>query len=98
MITKEEIIKIAKLSKLHVSENDLESYSKQISKILDYMSQLNEVDTENINEFSNKLFDNNQDLREDVVEPSLDRDKVLKNSPESDGVYVKVPKVISEEN
>tara|TARA_B100001115_G_C15592481_1_gene283425 strand:+ start:79 stop:375 length:297 start_codon:yes stop_codon:yes gene_type:complete len=98
MITKEEIIKIAKLSKLHVSENDLESYSKQISKILDYMSQLNEVDTENIDEFSNKLFDNNQDLREDVVEPSLDRDKVLKNSPESDGVYVKVPKVISEEN
>ena len=98
MITKEEIIKIAKLSKLHVSENDLESYSKQISKILDYMSQLNEVDTENVDEFSNKLFDNNQDLREDVVEPSLDRDKVLKNSPESDGVYVKVPKVISEEN
>ena len=98
MITKEEIIKIAKLSKLHVSENDLESYSEQISKILDYMSQLNEVDTENVDEFSNKLFDNNQDLREDVVEPSLDRDKVLKNSPESDGVYVKVPIVISEEN
>jgi len=98
MITKEEIIKIAKLSKLHVSENDLETYSKQISNILDYMSQLNEVDTENIDEFSNKLFDNNQNLRNDVVEPSLDRDKVLKNSPESDGVYVKVPKVISEEN
>ena len=98
MITKEEIIKIAKLSKLHVSENDLESYSEQISKILDYMSQLNEVDTENIDEFSNKLFDNNQELREDVVEPSLDRDRVLKNSPDSDGVYVKVPKVISEEN
>ena len=98
MITKEEIIKIAKLSKLHVSENDLETYSKQISNILDYMSQLNEVDTENIDEFSNKLFDNNQNLRNDVVEPSLDRDKVLKNSPDSDGVYVKVPKVISEEN
>ena len=98
MITKEEIIKIAKLSKLHVSENDLEPYSKQISNILDYMSQLNEVDTENIDEFSNKLFDSNQNLRNDVVEPSLDRDKVLKNSPESDGVYVKVPKVISEEN
>tara|TARA_B100000575_G_C22855379_1_gene500231 strand:- start:194 stop:490 length:297 start_codon:yes stop_codon:yes gene_type:complete len=98
MITKEEIIKIAKLSKLHVSENDLEPYSKQISNILSYMSQLNELDTENIDEFSNKLFDNNQNLRNDVVEPSLDRDKVLKNSPESDGVYVKVPKVISEEN
>ena len=45
MITKEEIIKIAKLSKLHVTENELESYSKQISKILQYMSQLNEVDS-----------------------------------------------------
>lgn len=98
MITKEEIIKIAKLSKLHVEESDLESYSKQISKILDYMSQLNEVDTKNVDEFSNKLFNNKQNLREDIIEPSLDRDKILKNSPESDGVYIKVPKVISEED
>ncbi len=98
MITKEEIIKIAKLSKLHVKESDLESYSKQISKILDYMSQLNEVDTKNVDEFSNKLFNNKQNLREDIIEPSLDRDKILKNSPESDGVYIKVPKVISEED
>ena len=98
MITKEEIIKIAKLSKLHVTENELESYSKQISKILEYMSQLNEVDTENIDEFSNKLFNNSQNLRQDIIESSLDREKGLKNAPESDGVYNKVPKIINEED
>lgn len=98
MITKEEIIKIAKLSKLHVAENELESYSEQISKILHYMSQLNEVDTENVDEFSNKLFNNSQNLRQDSIESSLDREKALKNAPESDGVYNKVPKIINEED
>lgn len=98
MITKEEIIKIAKLSKLHVEENELESYSEQISKILHYMSQLNEVDTENVDEFSNKLFNNSQNLRQDSIESSLDREKALKNAPESDGVYNKVPKIINEED
>jgi aspartyl-tRNA(Asn)/glutamyl-tRNA(Gln) amidotransferase subunit C len=98
MITKEEIIKIAKLSKLHVAENELESYSEQISKILHYMSQLNEVDTENVDEFSNKLFNNSQNLRQDIIESSLDREKALKNAPESDGVYNKVPKIINEED
>ena len=98
MITKEEIIKIAQLSKLHVTENELESYSKQISKILQYMSQLNELDTENVDEFSNKLFNNSQNLRQDIIESSIDREKALKNAPESDGVYNKVPKVITEED
>ena len=98
MITKEEIIKIAKLSKLHVTETELESYSEQISKILHYMSQLNEVDTEKVDEFSNKLFNNSQNLRQDIIESSLDREKALKNAPESDGVYNKVPKIINEED
>ena len=98
MITKEEIIKIAQLSKLHVTEDELESYSKQISQILQYMSQLNEVDTENVDEFSNKLFNNSQNLRQDSIESSLDREKALKNAPESDGVYNKVPKIINEED
>ena len=62
------------------------------------MSQLNEVDTENVDEFSNKLFNNSQNLRQDSIESSLDREKALKNAPESDGVYNKVPKIINEED
>ena len=98
MITKEEIKKISSLAKINISDNELDNYSEQLSKILEYMSQLNEVDTSEIEEFSNKLFNNKQSLRDDKITPSLDRDTILNLSPDSDGVYFKVPKVINEEN
>ena len=98
MITKEEIKKISSLAKINISDNELDNYSEQLSKILEYMSQLNEVDTSEVEEFSNKLFNNKQSLRDDEVTPSLDRDTILNLSPDSDGVYFKVPKVISEED
>ena len=62
------------------------------------MSTLNEVDTSNTEEFSNQLFDNNQNLREDIIRKSLNRDKIMDLAPDSDGVYFKVPKVIKEED
>ena len=98
MITKEEIKKISSLAKINISDNELDNYSEQLSKILEYMSQLNEVDTSEIEEFSNKLFNNKQSLRDDKIAPSLDRDTILNLSPDSDGVYFKVPKIINEED
>ena len=98
MITKEEIKKIASLAKINISDDELDNYSGQISKILEYMSTLDEVDTSKVEEFSNQLFNNEQSLRDDMVEGSLDRDKILKLAPNSDGVYFKVPKVIEEDD
>jgi len=98
MITKEEIKKIASLAKINISDDELDNYSDQISKILEYMSTLNDADTSKVDEFSNQLFNNNQSLREDEIEKSLDRDEVLKLAPDSDGVYFKVPKIIEEED
>ena len=98
MITKEEIKKIASLSKINISDDELDSYKEQISKILEYMSTLNEVDTSNTEEFSNQLLNNNQNLREDIIKKSLNRDEILDLAPDSDGVYFKVPKVIKEED
>ena len=98
MITKEEIKKIASLAKINISDDELDNYSDQISKILEYMSTLNNVDTSKVDEFSNQLFNSDQSLREDEIEKSLDRDEVLKLAPNSDGVYFKVPRVIEEED
>ena len=98
MITKEEIKKIASLAKINISDDELDNYSDQISKILEYMSTLNDVDTSKVDEFSNQLFGNSQLLREDTVEESLNRDDVLKLAPDSDGVYFKVPKIIEDED
>lgn len=98
MITKEEIKKISSLAKINIPDDELDSYSEQISKILDYMSTLNEVDTSKVEEFSNALFNSEQLMREDEVEPSLNRDDILDIAPDSDGVYFKVPKVIKEDD
>ena len=97
MITKEEIKKIASLSKIDISNDELDTYSNQISKILEYMSVLEEVDTSKVDDSSNSIIENNQFLREDKIEESLSRDEVMKLAPESDGVYFKVPKVIEED-
>ena len=98
MITKEEIKKISSLAKINIPNDELDSYSEQISKILDYMSTLDEVDTSKIEEFSNALFNNEQLMRDDEAEPSLDRETILDIAPDSDGVYFKVPKVIKEDD
>ena len=98
MITKEEIKKISSLAKINITDDELDNYSEQISKILDYMSTLNEVDTSKVEEFSNALFNSEQLMRDDEIEPSLNRDDILDIAPDSDGVYFKVPKVIKEDD
>jgi len=97
MINKKEIHKIAALAKIEIKDSEIETYSDQISKILEYVGKLNEVDTSKIDKFSGSLLNDSQNLREDVQSESLDREEVIKLAPESDGVYFKVPKVIKEE-
>mgnify|MGYP001271948987 FL=1 len=97
MITKEEIKKISSLAKINISNDQLDNYSEQVSKILEYMTQLEEVDTSEVEEYSDQFLNDEQSFREDEIVPSLDRDLVLNLAPDSDGVYFKVPKVISEE-
>ena len=97
MIDKKEIHKIAALAKIDIKDSELDTYSDQISKILEYMDILNEVDTSDTDEFSGDILNKKQNLREDVIEKSLDRDEIIKLAPESDGVYFKVPKVIKKE-
>ena len=97
MINKKEIHKIASLAKIDIKDSELEAYSDQISKILDYIAKLDEVDTSNVEEFSGDVLNMHQNLREDSIEESLDREDIIKLAPESDGIYFKVPKVIKEE-
>ena len=97
MITKEEIKKISSLAKINISDSQLDNYLEQVSKILEYMSHLEQVDTSEVEEYSSQFYKSEQSLRKDEVDPSLDRDEVLNLAPDSDGVYFKVPKVISEE-
>lgn len=93
MVTRKDVIHIADLAKLDFSEEELEKFADEFSKILEYVSQLREVDTEGI-EPTFSVSAKIQPLREDVVKPSLPKEEVLKNAPEEQYGYFKLPRMI----
>jgi len=92
-ISIEEVRYIAALARLRFSEEEEERMAQQMSGILDYMAKLNELDTEDVPPMSHVL-DLNNVFREDVPEERITREEALRNAPESDSIYFRVPKVI----
>lgn len=92
-VTKKEVEQIAELARLQLDESELEDYTIQLNKILEYVEKLNELDTENVKPLSHPIEGENV-FREDIVEPSVDREEALKNAPSKDDEFFKVPKVI----
>ncbi|RDI36910.1 Asp-tRNA(Asn)/Glu-tRNA(Gln) amidotransferase subunit GatC [Aquicella lusitana] len=92
----EEIQKIAHLSRLYLADTDIAEYSVQLSRILDFIEDMNQVDTTNIEPLAHPL-DIPQRLREDkVTEPNL-RDKFQAIAPQVESGLYLVPKVIEDE-
>ncbi|MGY8808597.1 MAG: Asp-tRNA(Asn)/Glu-tRNA(Gln) amidotransferase subunit GatC [Fidelibacterota bacterium] len=96
-VSQEEVKKIAGLSRLSLSKEELVKYTGDMNNILDYMDLLNEVDTDNIDELVN-VHDMKSPLRGDEFEESLSKDSVIENSPESSEDYIKVPIVLKKES
>lgn len=82
MVTKEEIMQTAILSKLFVADDEIDKLTKDMAEIISFADTINNaadegIDFDNINNLSNVL-------REDEVVPSLDREKILRNAKDSD--------------
>jgi len=89
----EKLVKeIASLARLDLTDEETAMFVSQFKDILDYVSILNEVDTENVPPAY--LSSSNQNVpREDVVEPSVPTDEFLSNAPQSKDDYVVIPRV-----
>ena len=96
-VTKEEVKKIAKLSKLSLSDSELKNHTKDMNNILEYMDLLNEIDTSNT-EYLVNVHDAKSELREDISEDSIPKDKVIDNSPESKEDYIEIPLVVKKDS
>ena len=94
-LTKEEVLKIAKLSKLSFEAKEIEKFQIELNDILKYIDMLNEVDTSEVKPlvYINEAVNN---FREKEEKPSLKIEKVLLNAPESAENAIVVPKVIGE--
>ena len=92
-ITAQEVSHVAKLARLHMSQQEIEAMAKQLDDILTYVAKLNELDTESIVPTTHAISIVNA-FREDEVKPSLGREKTLANAPRQNGESFVVPKVI----
>jgi aspartyl-tRNA(Asn)/glutamyl-tRNA(Gln) amidotransferase subunit C len=92
-ITAQEVSHVAKLARLHMSQQEIEAMTKQLDDILTYVAKLNELDTEGIMPTTHAISIVNA-FREDEVKLSLEREKTLANAPQQNSESFVVPKVI----
>lgn len=93
-ISKEEIVHIAKLASLNLSEDEIEQYANDMTQILEFANMINSVDTDEIKE-TIAANENYNVFRKDEVIPSTDRDILLENAPSKDDGMFQIPKVIN---
>ena len=87
-LSREQVRKVAKLANLNIPSEQEEKYSEQLSAILDYIDQLNEVNTENVEPTFN-VSKNENKLREDEVRASLAQEEAIQNGSKTrDGFFV----------
>jgi len=96
-ISREDVLRVAELAYLDLSEDELEKYRAQVDEILEYIGKLNELDTTNVQPMAQVLTDDqtaDATLREDLVVPCAVADEVLQRAPDPEPPYFRVPKVI----
>jgi len=96
-IAKADVVKIAELARLELTNEETESFTDQLSAILGYIDKLNELDTTDVppmSHCSTATGDVEYTRRDDQVKPSIGQQLATDNAPDSEGGYFKVPKVI----
>jgi aspartyl-tRNA(Asn)/glutamyl-tRNA(Gln) amidotransferase subunit C len=92
-LTLDDVQHVAKLARLALGEGKLRQLTPQLESILHYVDKIRQADVAGVEPMAHALPLANV-LREDVVEASLPIEAVLRNAPETDGRFFKVPKVI----
>jgi aspartyl-tRNA(Asn)/glutamyl-tRNA(Gln) amidotransferase subunit C len=87
MIGREQVLHVARLARLELSEDEVERFSKELSTVLDHIEQINQLDLDGVEPTSHTIQVENV-LREDVPRPCLPREKALEQAPDvADGGF-----------
>jgi aspartyl-tRNA(Asn)/glutamyl-tRNA(Gln) amidotransferase subunit C len=90
-----DVRKVATLARLSLSEDMLQSSGQQLTKILEYVQLLDEVDITGVEPMTHPVPAENV-FRGDVMAASLPREAALSNAPKTDGQFFIVPKILEE--
>ena len=94
-ITADDVRKVAKLARLDLPEETITTYTSQLERILDYVDQLQAVDTEGVPPTTRAVEVVNV-TREDTVVPTDVREALLDQAPQREGDFFRVPKILAD--
>ena len=94
-ITKEEVKKVAHLARLELNENEIDSHAEQLEKILEYIKQLEKIDTDDV-PCTTRAIEVINVFRKDEKKNYDCIQELLELSPSIEDDYFKVPKIINE--
>jgi aspartyl-tRNA(Asn)/glutamyl-tRNA(Gln) amidotransferase subunit C len=90
MIDREQVLHVARLARLRLTEEEVESMTGELSSVLDHIEKIGELDLDDVAPTSHVVELENV-LRADEPRPSLPREEALAQAPDSDGVGFRVP-------
>ena len=90
IIDRDHILKLAELANITLAEEEIDSYISDVNRILDLVSEIQDVDTTDVEPLLNVL-DEFSETRDDTSGVGISRDDPLKNAPDTDGIYFQVP-------
>lgn len=93
-VTKKDVYYVANLARLQLSDEEAEGLQKDMNKILGYIETLNELDTSDVEPLDHVTEITASSFRKDVAKEPLSHEDALKNAPDADSDYFRVPKVI----
>ncbi|MGY0694983.1 Asp-tRNA(Asn)/Glu-tRNA(Gln) amidotransferase subunit GatC [Virgibacillus sp. FSP13] len=92
-ISTEQVKHVANLARLAITDEEAERFTKQLSSILEYAEQLNELDTTGV-EPTTHVLDLKNVLRKDEPKDWITQEDALKNAPDKKGDYFRVPSIL----
>lgn len=95
MIDLEQVRKVAHLARLELETDEEEQFTTQLNSILEYVEQLNELDTADVRPTTRAIEVSNIH-RPDQLEVFSDRDSLLSNAPDREDDFIKVPKIMED--
>ena len=94
-ITKEEVEKVAHLARLELNEDEINNHAEQLEKILEYIKQLEKIDTENV-PCTTRAIEVTNVFRKDEKKNFENTEGLLELGPSREEQFFKVPKIINE--
>lgn len=95
MLTKEEVLHVAKLARIKVTDDEIEKYQVDLKKLLDDVDQIKDIEVES-SELLVTPVEHESILRNDQDTRSIDFSEIKKNVPATTGNFVEVPVMINE--